>query len=111
MHGSDHMESERPLGELGQAFMGYAESCISADDQLLEHAQHLEGRVLALELVVRALIRSGAARPDFRSTVLETLDEEFSNRVGSASSHVDVAAALITALKDLLPERDTREAA
>ena len=102
------MESEPPLGELGQAFMSYAESCSKRDDLLLQRAQHLEGRVLALELVVRALIRSGAAHPNLRSTVLQTLDEEFSNRVGSASSHMDVAAALISTLQDLLPEREAK---
>ena len=102
------MGYEPPLGELGQAFMSYAGSCALADDQLLEHIQRLEGRVLALELVMRALVRGGAARPDFRSTVLQTLDEEFSNRVGSASSHMDVAAALISTLQDLLPEREAK---
>ena len=88
--------------------MSYAESCADRDDLLLQRAQHLEGRVVALELVVRALIRSGAARPDFRSTVLQTLDEEFSNRIGSASSHVEVAAAFISTLQDLLPEREAK---
>ncbi len=95
-----------PLGELGQAFMSYAESCALADDQLLNSIQRLEGRVLALELIVRALVRGGAAPPDFRSTVLQMLDDEFSDRVGSTPSHVDAAVAFVTTLQDLLPERE-----
>ena len=101
------MGYEPQFGELGRAFMSYAESCMSADDHLLERAQRLEGRVLALELVVRALVRGGTVGPDLRSTVLQTLDEEFRDRVGSASSHADVTAALIATLQDLLPERET----
>ena len=102
------MECEPQLGELGQAFMSYAESCAKRDDLLLKRAQQLEGRVLALELIVRALIRSGAARPDFRSTVLQTLDGEFSDRVGPASSHVDVVAAFVSTLQDFLPECEAK---
>jgi hypothetical protein len=100
------MGYEPPLGELGQAFMSYAGSCALADDQLLEHIQRLEGRVLALELVMRALVRGGAARPDFRSTVLQTLDAEFRDRIGSTSSHVNATAAFVSTLQDLLPERE-----
>src|SRR5919112_1788444 len=84
------MGYEPRFGELGQAFMSYAESCMAADDHLLERAQRLEGRVLALELVVRALVRGGTVGPDLRSTVLQTLDEEFRNRVGSASLWIGV---------------------
>jgi hypothetical protein len=100
------MGYEPLLGELGQAFMSYAGSCALADDQLLEHIQRLEGRVLALELVMRALVRGGAARPDFRSTVLQTLDAEFRDRIGSTSSQVNATAAFVSTLQDLLPERE-----
>jgi hypothetical protein len=98
------MGCQPPAQELAHAFLDYAESCASADDQLLERIQRLEGRALALELVVKALVRDGAVGRNLRTTILHTLEREFSHCIGASSSYVEATAALVSTLLELLPE-------
>jgi len=93
-----------PLGELAEAFTNFAEGVVSANKELREQIERLQGRAVALELVVKALVTEGNTGYDLLRVVLRELDREFTEAVGPSSPHVEAAAGFVSTLLELLPD-------
>ena len=91
------MGCEPPVGELAQTFMGYA-------DELQERFRRLEGRVLALEVVIATLVRDEVTGSELRRTVMQKLGAEIRHAIIANSSSLEAASALIGTVLKLLPE-------
>ena len=87
----------QPVGELAEAFAGFA-------DQLLDRLRRLEERVLALEVVIATMVRDEVTGPELRRTVMQRLGTEIRQSIIANSSSLEAAAALVGAMLELLPE-------
>ena len=96
------MGCEPPVGELAQTFMGYA-------DELQERFRRLEGRVLALEVVIATLVRDEVTGSELRRTVMQKLGAEIRHAIIANSSSLEAAAALVGTMLELLPSPNQRE--
>ena len=91
------MGCEPPVGELAQTFMGYA-------DELRERFRRLDGRVLALEVIIATLVRDEVTGSELRRTVMQKLGAEIRHAIIANSSSLEAAAALVGTMLELLPE-------
>ena len=92
------MECEpQPVGELAEAFAGFA-------DQLLDRLRRLEERVLALEVVIATMVRDEVTGPELRRTVMQRLGTEIRQSIIANSTSLEAASALIGTVLKLLPE-------
>jgi hypothetical protein len=92
------MEGEPPqVGDLAQAFTGYA-------DQVQGQFRRLERRVLALEVVIRTLVRDEVTGSELRRAVIQWAGDEIRHCIVANSSNLQAAAAFLGTMLELLPE-------
>ena len=91
-------------GELAQALLSFAESVTSAHNELRQQIERLQGRALALELVVNALVGEGNTGYNLLRSVLRELDRELIEGGDPSPPHVEAAAGFVSTLLELLPD-------
>jgi hypothetical protein len=92
------MEGEPPqVSDLAKAFTGYA-------DQVQGRLRRLERRVLALEVVIKTLVRDEVTGSELRRAVIQWAGDEMRHCIVANSSNLKAAAAFLGTMLELLPE-------